>query len=394
VANIFCSKCGFTSEGVIPEGQEIYCLQCGNPMKYEETHRRNEAPQDIQSHSLTFTGTAGEYFRIWIVNVFLTVITLGIYAAWAKVRTRRYFYANTKLAGQAFSYLGDPKAILKGNLIIGGGFAVYMIIKEFVPMLSGIIGILLYIAFPLLIYKSLRFNARNSAYRNIRFRFLGTLKESYITYIFLPALIPFTLGLIIPYWEFRRKDYFFGNLAFGTTAALFRGRSKPFYLAYFRVFLTCIGIVIASAFFVGFAGNIFKQPVFFTGAGFPKGIFFAFILLAYALFLIIAFAIQQYFYARFMNYCWGKTQMGKLQFRSTLSASRLAWIRISSIFAIILSLGLLAPWAKIRRNKYILENLAIVTEDGLDTLTASLESDEQNAVGDAATDFFDIDIGL
>jgi len=33
-----------------------------------------------------FHGTGREYFKIWIVNLVLTIATLGIYAAWAKVR--------------------------------------------------------------------------------------------------------------------------------------------------------------------------------------------------------------------------------------------------------------------------------------------------------------------
>ena len=46
-----------------------------------------------------FTGKTGEYFGIWIVNLFLTIVTLGIYSAWAKVRKKRYFYANTIIDG-------------------------------------------------------------------------------------------------------------------------------------------------------------------------------------------------------------------------------------------------------------------------------------------------------
>ncbi|MCS6766168.1 MAG: DUF898 domain-containing protein, partial [Candidatus Protistobacter heckmanni] len=34
---------------------------------------------------LRFTGSGAEYFRIWIVNLSLSVLTLGIYSAWAKV---------------------------------------------------------------------------------------------------------------------------------------------------------------------------------------------------------------------------------------------------------------------------------------------------------------------
>jgi uncharacterized membrane protein YjgN (DUF898 family) len=43
-----------------------------------------------------FTGTGGEYFRIWIVNVMLSVVTFGIYSAWAKARRLQYFYRHTR----------------------------------------------------------------------------------------------------------------------------------------------------------------------------------------------------------------------------------------------------------------------------------------------------------
>ena len=46
---------------------------------------------------LRFTGSGSEYFRIWIVNVLLTIVTLGFYSPWAKVRRLKYFYGNTYL---------------------------------------------------------------------------------------------------------------------------------------------------------------------------------------------------------------------------------------------------------------------------------------------------------
>jgi uncharacterized membrane protein YjgN (DUF898 family) len=67
--------------------------------------------------SFRFTGTAQEYFRIWIVNTLLTIVTLGIYSAWAKVRSRQYFYRNTWLDDSSFEYLADPIKVLKGRLI-------------------------------------------------------------------------------------------------------------------------------------------------------------------------------------------------------------------------------------------------------------------------------------
>ena len=49
-----------------------------------------------------FSGKGGEYFRIWIVNLALTILTLGIYSAWAKVRRLQYFHRNTALIGNSF----------------------------------------------------------------------------------------------------------------------------------------------------------------------------------------------------------------------------------------------------------------------------------------------------
>ena len=89
-----------------------------------------------QVHAFEFRGRAGEFFRIWIVNVVLTVLTLGIYAAWAKVRTRRYFYGNTLLDGKPFDFTANPIAILKGNLIFGGLFILYTIAGAVFPPLA------------------------------------------------------------------------------------------------------------------------------------------------------------------------------------------------------------------------------------------------------------------
>ena len=36
-----------------------------------------------------FTGSGGEYFRVWVVNLLFSLLTLGIYSAWAKVRKKK-----------------------------------------------------------------------------------------------------------------------------------------------------------------------------------------------------------------------------------------------------------------------------------------------------------------
>lgn len=59
---------------------------------------------EVSATPFEFTGNGAEYFRIWIVNLVLTILTLGIYSAWAKVRHNRYFYGNTRMGVAAFEY--------------------------------------------------------------------------------------------------------------------------------------------------------------------------------------------------------------------------------------------------------------------------------------------------
>ena len=343
-------------------------------------------------YPFTFHGTGGEYFRIWIVNVFLTIITCGIYAAWAKVRTRRYFYSNTVLAGHSFEFLGNPVAILKGNLIIGAGAIAYSLVNNFVPIYSMFIALAFYLVFPYLVYKSLRFNFRNTSYRNIRFHFHGTLGNSYRVYLLWPLLIPVTLGIMLPYWEFRKKDYVLNNFAYGATKNMFYGRPGRFYILYAVLLLIGPLSMVFFAMMAAVAGA--------SGAGLSAGskdtLFKAMKFLPIVLPLIfMGFWVffRQFLYVKINNYCFGQCSIGTATLESTMKVGRLTWIFVSNLLAIVFTVGLLAPWAKVRRTRYILENLAVYTGVGLDNFAASAEGDV-SAIGDAATDIFDIAIGL
>ncbi len=73
---------------------------------------------------IIFKGNTAEYFGIWIVNLLLSIVTLGIYSAWAKVRRKKYFYHNTLIENVGFDYHAKPISILKGRLI---AFAFFMV---------------------------------------------------------------------------------------------------------------------------------------------------------------------------------------------------------------------------------------------------------------------------
>ena len=86
-----------------------------------------------------FKGRAGEYFGIWIVNVLLSILTLGIYSAWAKVRRVRYFYGNMYLDGHNFEYHAKPRQILIGRLIVVGVLIGYQVLIAISPFFSALL---------------------------------------------------------------------------------------------------------------------------------------------------------------------------------------------------------------------------------------------------------------
>ena len=391
----------YNKDDFVPEAQNIIgkvVAERQNEMdEYKKTTLSQNTGEDIetngQHYKLHFTGSAGEYFRIWIVNTFLIVLTFGIYAAWAKVRTRRYFYANTHLGSHSFEYTANPVAILKGNLLVAAGFILYIIVEFYNADYSILTGIAFWFVAPFLIYKSLRFRAHNSTFRNIRFRFLGSLGKCYRIYFLMPLGIPFTLGFIIPYWIFRQKEYVFNNFAYGSTENRFGGKSGFFFrtygLAALFVILAFVFLVLLAVLLLGLDSQLSNNPNWAGGQGAASFSAFIPLLMMSSIFIfILLFPI-----ARLTNYCWNESRLGKVRFLCTLKARRLIWIRISNILAILFSFGLLAPWAKVRWVCYILENFTVVAEQNLDEFTAISEPDEA-ALGEAATDIFDIEIGL
>jgi uncharacterized membrane protein YjgN (DUF898 family) len=103
--------------------------------------------------------------------------------------------------------------------------------------------------------------------------------------------------------------------------------------------------------------------------------------------------IEQFLFARLTNYCWNRANVDGLCFVSSLNVGSLLWLRLTNLLGIILSLGLLIPWTRVRRTRYLLESLTLFSDRSLDTFAAAEQSAE-SAIGEAATGFFDIDIGL
>ena len=349
----------------------------------------SSATRETSRHMpVEFTGRGGEYFRIWIVNLVLTILTLGIYSAWAKVRTKRYFYRNTIVGGSPFEYHARPIQILKGRAIVVGAYLAFGVVNMFSPVLGGIL-ILVSLGFlPWLVVRASVFNARNSSWRDIRFNFNSNTKaEAAKVFLLFPFLSIFTLGLLTPYITYRGWRFAIANARLGTTSFEIHAKLGKYYAAFFMTLLAVVGVFVLIGFFLikWFELGIFD--IAYMAALHP-----AMVIVAATAYIVAITGSVIAYGALTRNASLNATQVGPYQFESTLHVGALCWIAFSNLLAIVLSVGLLMPWARVRITRYLATNLIMHGSPDLDMFVQGSRP-ESRALGEEASDFFDVDIG-
>ena len=390
------------SKGVIQSDASVVdkALDIKSKYKKEEKFVLNITNEDSiventnkEFETLEFRGNTTEYFKIWIVNIFLTIITLGIYSAWAKVRTNRYFYANTFYQNSSFEYTASPINILIGRVIIVTFYALFIIASQVLlnPMAAGGILLAFLLAVPWFINRAIKFKLKYVKHRNINFRYDENAPSFYKFFLLHTIINIVTIGLAYPYSLNKFKKLLIDNSKFGGSEFEYEGETKGMY----KQFLKIIGFVMLPIAFFALSFLTIKfldivQDPSFT----PVFMFFmvGFLVLGYILIIILSLGLKGIYDSYITNYVWSNTTIKENSFQSTLKPIRLAWIYVSNIFAIIFSLGLLAPWAKVRVTRYKCENFAIAATN-MSSFIAT-EQENQNALGEEAGDFFDIDIGI
>lgn len=332
-----------------------------------------------QTEQFEFRGNAKEYFGIWIVNVLLSIVTLGIYSAWAKVRTKKYFYQNTHVAGRNFDYHATGKNILIGRLIVVAGLVIYSIVSAIAPPVGILMALGVFLIFPFLIVRSARFNARNSSWSNVRFNFVGEVGQAYKVYMGLPLLVAATLYTTFPFLSRATQRFGIGGHTLGNTRFEFDSGIGPFY----KAFLT------AAVFFVGGFVGFFSYAV----GGSLEAVDPAAILIGY-LILLPAFVIGGAIYkAMIRNHVYAHTTLGNHGFRSTITVGGLLALILTNVLITVCSLGLLLPWAQVRLHRYMANNTQALPNGSIDDFHGQLIED-QGAIGDAYSDIEGIDLGI
>ncbi len=189
------------------------------------------------THRFQFTGKGGELFGIYIVNMILTVVTLGIYSFWARVKIQKYLYQNTALMNEPLDYHATGKELfigfLKGALVVIGavialslfGYLLGLLIgPEYALLVQHVLQVVLVLAvIPYLIAGSMRFLLARTSWRNLRCNFAVSVADLQKDFYIGLLLTIVTLGIYGPWYAVKMEKYYINNSRYGNQPFAFNG---------------------------------------------------------------------------------------------------------------------------------------------------------------------------
>ncbi len=342
---------------------------------------------------LTFSGNTHDYFRIWIVNIVLTFLTLGAYSAWAKVRRNRYFYGHTRLREGRFDYHADPLAILRGRIIAVALLLLVLATQAYLPALMPFVGTLLVVVIPWLIVRSRMFSMRNTSYSNVRFGFVPAYWGAFRTVFFVGLLTFGTVGIGTPVAHYLRNRFVVRHTRFGNLPLRMEAPVWDFFLAYLLTFVAS-AIIIAPLLEAAFG--------LLGGLRIPAGEYTQYAQWALSAISALAvwyiagqFLIAATLKATLQGSFIGSDDDAVVVFRlgCDWSLNRLLFMYVVNFVAVLLSLGMLVPWAQMRVARYLVSGTWVEVHGSLEDVV-SLQGEKVSSIGEEVGSAFDVDIGL
>jgi uncharacterized membrane protein YjgN (DUF898 family) len=368
---------------------------------------RNPTPDPLApvfEARLRFTGTGSEYYGIWVMNLLLSVLTLGVFSAWAKQRKARWFAQHTELLGDRFDYHGQPLRILAGRAVALVLLALYLYGFLISPLLGWSVLAALILLGPILFASAQRFRLANSSWRGLRFDFRPPVSRVYavcvpvivlwLTGTALAALgasqkwllIGFGVSLLgFPLAHARLKQLQHEHAWFGGERFRFTAAAADFYGLYALAAVLLILASIAAGLIMFVIGRFAGLPSARGLWPVATGILFAIVLWA---------VVWPYFAARMQQIVWAHTQWGDMRFAGEMRSSTLWKLTFGQMALVLLTAGLYWPFAAVAIARYRIESITMQSDRPLGEVAIQPSAlGAQNASGDASADFFGLDLG-
>ena len=152
----------------------------------------------------SFEGNFGEFLKIFLLHGFLTIITLGLYYSWMRVKIQEYLFQHTRIGDLYLDFKG------KGSELFGINFLAFIIV--ILPF-----GVL-YI--PIWIKNRFNFTIANSylddGEKEIRLGSSLQNDEAWGTLVVNGILLVVSAGLAYPWTFMRKMDMYVNNILIPT----------------------------------------------------------------------------------------------------------------------------------------------------------------------------------
>jgi len=309
------------------------------------------------SRRLSFHGSGGTLFGIYVVNILMTLATFGVYRFWGRVKVRRFLLSQTSFEGDRFAYHGTGKELLlgfiKALLFVGlpisalslaarlsGDRTIHIVTQIFTSLL-------VFLFIPVAMVGARRYRLSRTSWRGIRFSFRGQVWPFVRLFMFASILSTLTLTLYYPFFQTRQQGFLISNSYFGRRPFRFDGRGRELFGAYVVALLLLVPTL---------------------------GIYFF------------------WFNAKKTRFFWEHTYFETARFRSTMTGGRLMGQTLTNWGLLIVTLGLAWPWVLVRRARFEFANLSV--EGPLDLTGIVQEPQLATATGDALSSLLGADVGF
>jgi uncharacterized membrane protein YjgN (DUF898 family) len=208
---------------------------------------------------LAYKGTGGDLFFLFLKNVFLTLVTLGIYTPWARTAKRAFLWRQVDVAGQRLEYTGTGGELFVGYLKVVG---VYLVLFG-VPMVLDHVSkgmavawrvlatIALFIIIPYAIYGSRRYLLGRTRWRGIRFGLAGDGRDFAKLFWKTTLLTVVTLGFYGHVANNRMHALLMNNTRYGSAPFSYDGPDgEAFKISIKGFFLTLLTLGIYMPWYV------------------------------------------------------------------------------------------------------------------------------------------------
>lgn len=292
---------------------------------------------------LKFEGKGFDYFKIFIVDAVLLVISLSLLYPRAIVRQTKYLMSQAFLGDSPFQFLGSTKVAFNAYMKTLLFFVILIFVSACEGLLIGYAGLqntwvsglmvfftiwlAILIIDPLIFHGDLNFFVNNTAWRSVKASYKGKLSDMAGITIRGTILTSLTLGIYTAWYETQLYQYIAENTRFGSLRFRYDGTSKDLFKIYLKGFL--LGVVTLGIYTIWNFRELYDYSVNHT---------------------VVRKGDQEF------------------NLHSDANTREVFEMLVGNLLLVVLTLGFGLPWAIIRASRFMVNHCVVPSAFNLDSI--------------------------